>query len=188
MLGIGVAMLLLASLGSDGYSTLVNGLSISTDLPFVVMNMIVSVTFLAFAMTRRLMPGIGTITQVVVVGLVVSGLLETIEEPDGLLTRSVLLVAAMPVLALGIAAYLGSQTGAGPAEAAALAWDPPIPFKWSYSAIQGLGAVVGWLLGAAIGPGTIAVVVLLGPGVALAARLLRVETAQPKLGAAQYQP
>jgi hypothetical protein len=53
-----------------------------------------------------------------------------------------------------------------------------VPFKWSYSAVQGGGALVGWLLGAAIGPGTLAVVLLLGPAVDLAARALRVNVTQ----------
>ncbi len=66
-------------------------------------------------------------------------------------------------MALGVAGYLGSRTGAGPTEAAALAFDPPVPFRWSYSAVQGVGALVGWLLGADIGPGTILVVLALGP-------------------------
>ena len=64
-------------------------------------------------------------------------------------------------------------------EAAALAWDPPLPFAWSYSAFQLLSAAAGWQLGAAIGPGTIAVIVLLGPAVALAGRLLRLDLHQP---------
>ena len=83
-----------------------------------------------------------------------------------------------PRLAVGIALYLGSHTGAGPAEAAALAWDPPVAFKWSYSAVQGGGALGGWLLGATIGVGTLAVIFLLGPAVDLAARLLRVDLHQ----------
>ncbi len=70
---------------------------------------------------------------------------------------------AFPVLAAGIAAYLGSNTGAGPAEAAALAWDPPVPFRWSYGLVQGGGALGGYLLGATIGVGTVAVIVALGP-------------------------
>ena len=78
-------------------------------------------------------------------------------------------------LALGIAAYLGTRWGAGPAEAAAQAWDPPLPFRWSYTVLQASGALVGWLLGAAIGPGTVAVVVLLGTLVDLAAHLIRAD-------------
>jgi uncharacterized membrane protein YczE len=44
--------------------------------------------------------------------------------------------------------------------------------------VQGGGALGGWLLGATIGAGTIAVIVLLGPLVDLAARLLRVDVHQ----------
>jgi uncharacterized membrane protein YczE len=92
-----------------------------------------------------------------------------------------LLAATLPVLGLGIATYLGSRTGAGPAEAAGLAWDPPVPFRWSYSAVQGGGAIGGWLLGATIGPGTVVVIVLLGPLVDLTARLLRLDVHQGPL-------
>jgi hypothetical protein len=123
-------------------------------------------------------PGLGTVVQIVVVGTTVSLLFGLLETPDGLLARSLLLAAAFPVLAIGIAVYLGSHTGAGPAEAAALAWDPPLPFRWSYSAVQGGGALVGWLLGATVGAGTLAVIVLLGPCVDLVARLLRLDVHQ----------
>jgi uncharacterized membrane protein YczE len=178
VLGVGVGLLLTADLGSDGYSTLVNGISRSTGVSFLWCNLVVSVAFLLLAAVRGLLPDVGTVVQVVVVGLTVSLVLEVLRTPSPWTARSALLVLAFPVLALGIAAYLGSNLGAGPAEAAALAWDPPLPFKWSYSAVQGGGAVVGWLLGAAIGPGTVAVVLLLGPAVDLAARVLRVNVTQ----------
>lgn len=178
VLGVGVSMLLTADLGSDGYSTLVNGIALSTGTSFLLCNTLVSLAFLALAAARRVHPGIGTVVQVVVVGVTVDLLLRVLETPDGLPWRVVLLVAAFPVLAAGIAAYLGSHTGAGPAEAAALAWDPPLPFRWSYSAVQGGGALVGWLLGATVGVGTLAVIVALGPCVDLASRLLRVDVHQ----------
>ena len=167
ILGIGVAMLLIASLGSDGYSTLVNGLSIALDVDFFVVNFVVGVAFVAMAWARGLKPGVGTITQPVVVGFVVSGLLDSFAEPDNLVLRVILLVLSFPVLAVGVAGYLASGTGAGPTEAAALAFDPPVPFKWSYSVVQGGGALIGWLCGAAIGPGTLLVIFLLGPFVDL---------------------
>ncbi len=178
VLGTGVAMLLSADLGSDGYSTLVNGLSRAAGMPFVAANVLVSVAFLLMAAIRRVVPGVGTVVQIVVVGFTVSWLLPVIGTPDSLVLRALLLAAAFPVLALGVAAYLGSQLGAGPAEAAALAWDPPLPFRWTYSAVQGGGALVGWLLGATLGAGTLAVIVLLGPGVDLASRLLRLDVHQ----------
>lgn len=171
-------MLLTADLGSDGYSTFVNGLALSTGLTFWVANTIVGVVLVAMAALRRVRPGVGTVVQVVLVGVVVSVVLDLLTTPDGLVWRAVLLAAAFPVLAVGIALYLGSHTGAGPAEAAALAWDPPIAFRWSYSLVQGGGAIGGWLLGATIGIGTLAVIFLLGPAVDLAARLMRVDLHQ----------
>ncbi|WP_183094661.1 YczE/YyaS/YitT family protein [Nocardioides stalactiti] len=178
VLGIGVALLLTADLGSDGYSTLVNGIALTLDLDFWLANLAVGVVFVALAAARKVYPGLGTVVQVGLVGVTVSVALDLMSTPDSVLGRVAFLVVAFPVLAVGIAAYLGSRTGAGPAEAAGLAWDPPVPFKWSYSAVQGGGALAGWLLGATLGAGTIAVIVLLGPLVDLAARLLRVDIRQ----------
>ena len=143
VLGVGVGMLLTADLGSDGYSTFVNGLALTLDVPFWVVNLVVGTVLVVLAAFRGVRPGVGTIAQVVGVGVVISVLLAWWSTPDGLVGRSALLVLAFPVLAAGIAAYLGSNTGAGPAEAAGLAWDPPVPFKWSYSLVQGGGALAG---------------------------------------------
>lgn len=184
VLGLGVAMLLTADLGSDGYSTLVNGIAMRGGWSFWIVNIAVSIAFLAMAAVRRVRPGLGTVVQIVVVGVTVSVLLDVLVTPDGLVPRVLLLAAAFPVLAVGIAAYLGSKTGAGPAEAAALAWDPPVAFKWSYSAVQAGGALLGWLLGATIGVGTIAVILLLGPLIDLASRLLRLDVHQGGAAAA----
>jgi uncharacterized membrane protein YczE len=178
VLGVGVALLLSADLGSDGFSTLVNGIALRSGMPFWLANLLVSACFLALAAARRTYPGIGTVVQVLVVGWTVSALLAVLSTPEGVLGQAALLVLAMPVLALGIATYLGSHSGAGPAEALALAWDPPLPFRWSYSSVQLGGAVAGWLLGATIGPGTLIVVLLLGPLVDLTSRALRLDVHQ----------
>lgn len=178
VLGLGVGSLLSADLGSDGYSTLVNGVALSLDVRFWTANVLIGVVFVVMAASRKVIPGLGTVVQVVLVGVVVSVVLDVVDNPDGWPVRIGFLLLAFPLLAIGIAAYLGSQTGAGPTEAAALAWDPPVPFRWTYSAVQGGGALVGWLLGATIGAGTIAVIVLLGPMVDLAARVLRLDVHQ----------
>jgi uncharacterized membrane protein YczE len=170
VLGVGVALLLRAALGSDGYSTLINGLSLSLDLPFVVVNAVVGLVLVAVSWSRRVIPGLGTVVQPVVVGFAVSAVMWAVPAPDALATRIAMLAVAFPVLAVGVAGYLGSGTGAGPTEAAAIAFDPPVPFRWSYSIVQGGGALFGWLLGAAVGVGTVLVIVLLGPMVDLVSR------------------
>lgn len=173
VLGVGVALLLTAGLGSDGYSTLVSGLSLALDVPFWVVNLAVAVVLVGLAWLRGVRPGLGTVVQPVVVGVTVSAVMSVVEQPESLLGRSALLAASFAVLAVGVAGYLAVGAGAGPVEAAAIALDPPVPFAWSYNLVQGGGALVGWLCGAAVGPGTILVIVLLGPMVEAASRLLR---------------
>lgn len=172
VLGVGVAFLLEAALGSDGYSSLVNGLTIATGLPFWSLNLLVGAVLIAMAWARGTRPGPGTLVQWFLVGFVISGVMALVPPVPSLTGRVGYLALAFVLISVGVAGYLASNTGAGPAEAAALAWDPPVPFRWSYSIVQGGGALVGWLLGAAIGPGTLLVILLLGPAVDLLRRSL----------------
>ncbi len=170
VLGVGVAFLLEAALGSDGYSALVNGLTKTTGQPFWLLNIVVGAAFIGMAWMRGTRPGPGTVVQWFLVGFVISAVMAMLPPVDSVPGRIAALALAYVLIAAGVAGYLASNTGAGPAEAAALAWDPPVPFRWSYSIVQGGGALVGWLLGAAIGPGTILVILLLGPSIDLLRR------------------
>jgi hypothetical protein len=170
VLGVGVALLLDAALGSDGYSSLVSGLTLATGLPFAVVNVAIAVALIALAWGRGTRPGLGTLVQPVVVGVVVGLLLPVLPSPSSLGLRFVELGAAFALLTLGVAGYLATRTGAGPAEAAALAFDPPLAFRWSYTVLQVGGALTGWALGAAVGPGTLLTALLVGPAVDVTTR------------------
>lgn len=163
VLGIGIVFMLRAAFGSDGYSTMVNGLSRSTGLPFAVANSIVGVVLVGLAWRRGTIPGPGTIVQPVLVGVTVSVGLGVLDAPHGTVPRVIFLLLGLPILCAGVAGYLGSGTGAAPAEATAMAYDPPMPFRWTYSIVQGGGAILGGLLGASVGVGTVATILLLGP-------------------------
>lgn len=172
VLGVGVALLLNAALGSDGYSTLVSGLTLATGVPFVVVNIVIGLLLIAVAWSRGTRPGLGTLVQPVVVGAVVTAALPLLPTPEATAMRFAELGLAFVLLTIGVAGYLASRTGAGPAEAAAIAYDPPLAFRWTYSILQIGGALIGWSLGAAVGLGTLLVVVLVGPAVDLATRAL----------------
>src|SRR3954465_1249854 len=87
VLGIGVGLLLTAALGSDGYSTLVNGISLSSGLAFLWVNCAVGALFVALAWSRGLRPGWGTIAQPVVVGAVINLVLNVTSTPDSWILR-----------------------------------------------------------------------------------------------------
>ena len=170
VLGVGVALMLEAALGSDGYSTLVNGLTLASGLAFWQLNIVVGAVFVGLAWLRGTRPGPGTLVQWFLVGFVISGVMAVIPEVTSMPLRVAMLAVALVLMSVGVAAYLASATGAGPAEAMALAWDPPVAFRWSYNIVQFGGALAGWLLGAAVGPGTVLVFVLLGPTIDLVRR------------------
>ena len=166
VLGVGVALLLDARLGADGYAMLIDGVSIRSGWEFVIVNTAISALLVAAAWLRGITPGFGTIALPVVVGGVVSLLAPHLPEPDAMPERIAEFAIAFALVCIGVAAYLAADSGAGPTEAAALAFDPPIPFRWSYSGVQVVSGAIGWWCGADLGLGTVAVVLLIGPVVA----------------------
>jgi len=166
ILGVGVGLVLLARFGSDGYSSLVNGAARATGLPYGLVNPIIGLTAVVLAATRGVRPGPGTLVHPPVVGLTVQFVLGRAPTPHGLTLRIAFLVFGVAVVAVGVAGYLGAGLGAGPVEGAAIALRP-LPFRLAYGLLQATGALTGWLLGADIGPGTLVVVLGVGPLVQL---------------------
>ena len=131
-------------LGADGYSNFVYGLALTTGLPFVAVNVVVALAFVVLAWVRGVRPGLGTIAQVVVVGWS-SRRARRPPRARAWWARLLVGLVGLPVLATGIATYLGTHLGAGHGGRAG--WDPPLPFAISYNAIQLLTALAGWWLG-----------------------------------------
>lgn len=161
LLGIGVGLVLTARLGSDGYSSLVNGFVRATGVPYAAVNPVIGFSAVLLAWVRHIRPGPGTIVHPMVVGSTVNVVLNSLDTPDAGITRVVLLVAGALVLAAGVAGYLDTELGAGPFEGLALA--VPLSFRLAYVLLQAVAATTGWILGADIGPGTLLVVFGVGP-------------------------
>lgn len=182
-LGLGVGTVLVAALGSDGYSSLINGVSRAAGAPYAYVNWTIGFGLVLLARLRGVRPGLGTLTHPVVVGLTVNGVLDAVPTPGSLAVRALLLAVGAFVLAAGVAGYLEAGLGAGPFEAATLALHP-IPFRLAYGVLQAAGALLGWALGASIGVGTLVVVLGVGP---VAARL-RSTFRRPGFGLHRYLP
>lgn len=172
LVGVGVGLVLCARFGSDGYSTLVNGISLAAHVPYAVANWSLGCSLVALAWLRRVRPGIGTIVHPFVVGSTVD-LVLLLGPPGSLVARVVLLGAGAVVLAFGVAVYLGAALGSGPFESAAFALRP-LPFRIAYVLLQAIGTAVGWVLGAAAGPGTLLIVFGIGPLVTVFRRVIGV--------------
>jgi uncharacterized membrane protein YczE len=132
----------------------------------------------AVVATLGLLPGIGTILNVLVVGTCLNVLLAThVLESVG--TESVarrlgVLLSGIVVFAIGCAIYVGAHLGSGPRDSLMLALHLRLPLGVGGARVlsEGIGLAIGWSLGGPVGVGTLLFVVAAGPMVALAFRLL----------------
>ena len=108
VLGTGVAMLLTADLGSDGYSTLVNGVSKASGISFLVANLLISLLFLLVALMFG-SDGLSILGSAFAAFLFVLGIEAlTRRRLASYLVRVVLLLAALSLAGLVFAGLIAS--------------------------------------------------------------------------------
>lgn len=163
VLSVGVALLLGSRLGSDGWSTMLNGLYLTSGLPFVVVSLAASALFIGIAWVKGLRPDVGTVIQPLVVGSTIGALLPWAPRPESVGARWLEFAVGFAIICVGVAGYLSADLGIGPTEAPSIAFDPPVPFRWSYTAVQAAGCLLGFACGADVGLGTLLVVFGIGP-------------------------
>jgi uncharacterized protein len=179
LFGVGIWLGLQAHLGVGPWDVLHGGLAKHLGTPFGRTSIGVSVVVFAVAIAARVRPGIGTVLNVVVIGLVIDALLGTPlldgtrDAPIGL--RLLTTAGGIAAVALGSALYLGAHLGPGPRDGLMVAihdrtgWSVGI----SRAALECSVLVVGVLLGGPVGIGTVAFALGIGPAVQVAFRLTR---------------
>ena len=168
IVGVGVGLVLRARLGSDGYSTAIYGLSRQSGLAYAPTNWIVGAACVGLSWARGVRPAAATIVHPLVVGAVID-LVLVFGSAGAWFTRVATLAAGTLILAVGVAVYLGAGLGSGPFESLVLALRP-IPFRPAFVLLQAVGVLVGLLLRAPVGPGSLVIVFCVGPLVALVRR------------------
>ena len=164
-------------LGLSPWDMLHSGLSESLGLSFGLVVVLVGLAVLVVSWALGVRPGLGTLVNIVSVGWALDLLLATSwldglrDAPLGL--RVPVLVAAVLLLGFGAALYIGAGFGAGPRDSLMVACHQRgLPIGPSRVAIEVTVLVVGWLLGGALGLGTVLLALGTGPVVQLSFRLL----------------
>ena len=166
LFGAGIGFMLESGLGVPPWDVLHQGLSAQFGLTVGSWSIIVSFLLLLTWIPLRERYGIGTLLNAVIIGL-------TIDLTAAILPPAGGIVIAVPMLALGIfliafgsGLYIGANLGPGPRDGLMTAIARRGP---SIRATRGLleltVLVSGWLLGGTFGIGTVAFVLLIGPGV-----------------------
>ena len=112
--GASMAMIVRSSLGLDPWDVLHYGLAARTGLSFGTVVILVGVVVLALWVPIRQLPGLGTVANVVVIGVVSDLVLGVLSTPDQPAARAGLLVGGVVLNGLAGALYIGSQLGPGP--------------------------------------------------------------------------
>ncbi|HEY0217297.1 MAG TPA: hypothetical protein VGC57_12990 [Cellulomonas sp.] len=169
---VSIAMLVHAALGSMPWDVLSQGVSRRLGWSFGTAVLVTSVLVLLAWWPLRQRPGIGTVANVLVIGLLVDPCLAVLD----LLPEELPMAARIALVAGGIAAngvasglYIGARLGPGPRDG--LMTGLVARTGWRVGAVRASIEVtvvaVGWLLGGTVGFGTLAYALCIGPLIGL---------------------
>lgn len=165
---VSIALLVSAGLGTMPWDVLTQGLSGRLGWSFGTVTILTSVVVLLCWIPLRQRPGIGTIANVVVIGVLVDpflALLARLPEPLPLAASVAMAVLGIVVNGVATACYIGTRLGPGPRDG--LMTGLVARTGWSVrlvrSGIEVTVVAVGWLLGGVVGFGTLAYALAIGP-------------------------
>lgn len=149
-----------ADLGLAPYEVLHQGLSVQTPLTIGQASIAVGVLVLASWIPLGQRPGIGTITNIVGVGLALDALLAVLWVPESLPLRGLSAVVGVVFIGIGVGLYIGSGLGPGPRDGLMTGLSRLGAPIWLVRLGMELTALVlGWLLGGTVGIATVLVAV-----------------------------
>ena len=175
--GWSMAMLVRSELGLDPWDVFHDGVSRWIGLSFGTVVILVGLAVLALWIPLRQWPGLGTVANAVVIGLVTDLGLAVLSTPDSLLARGGLLVGGVVLNGLAGGMYIGSQFGAGPRDGlmTGLVRRTGRSIRLVRTSLEVTVLALGWLLGGVVGVGTVLYALAIGPLVQLFLPPLTVE-------------
>ena len=174
LFGVATGLLVRAHLGVTPWVVLHQGLALWTDLSLGTTTIGVGLVLLLAWIPLRERPGVGTVANVLLVGLAVDAALAVMPEVETLPARIALAVTGVVLTALAIAAYIGVRLGPGPRDGlmTALVRRTGRSIRLVRTTIEAVVVLAGFLLGGTVGVATLLVVVTIGPLIQMFVRYL----------------
>ncbi len=163
--GFSMALMIESSLGLDPWDVLHEGLAKRLPVSFGVVVIAVGALVLLAWIPLRQRPGLGTVSNVVVIGLAVDASAYVLPEPDAVAVRALFLVAGVVLNGVATAAYIGARFGPGPRDGlmTGLVRTTGQSVRLVRTTIELSVLGTGWLLGGTVGIGTVLYAVAIGP-------------------------
>lgn len=163
--GVSMAMMVRGALGLDPWDVFHMGVASHVPLTFGQVTIVVGALVLLLWVPLRQWPGLGTVANVVVIGLAADAGLALIAQPHAWWARAALLLSGLVLNGIAGGLYIGSQLGPGPRDGlmTGLARRTGLSIRLVRTTIEVVVLLVGWLLGGSVGLGTVLYAVSIGP-------------------------
>ena len=181
LFAVGVVLGLRSGLGVSPWDVFHDGIRQATPLSFGAATVLVGVVLVVVALAFGVRVGPGTLVNMVAIGVFADALLASGFVQDlaarSLPVRLAAVLAGVGLVALGSALYIGAGLGSGPRDSLMLALSAQtrLPVGLIRGLLEGGVLGVGWLLGGAVGVGTVLFAFGIGPAVQLAFRVLQID-------------
>jgi len=163
--GASMALMIRAGLGLDPWDILHQGLAERLPLSFGMVTIVVGALVLLAWIPLRQRPGVGTVSNVIVIGLAVDAALAVLPAPDDPALRLTFMLAGVGLNGVATAAYIGARLGPGPRDGlmTGLVRRTGRSVRLVRTSIEVTVLAAGWLLGGTVGVGTVVYALGIGP-------------------------
>jgi len=162
--GVSGSFILLSGLGNDPWDVFHQGLSRQTGIGTGWWVCIVGALVLLLWIPLRQKPGLGTVSNVIIIGVAVVIMLAVFDQPSALSERIALLVAGVVLNGVATGMYIGARFGPGPRDGLMTGLAARgHSIRVVRTGIEISVLVAGALLGGTIGIGTLVYAVSIGP-------------------------
>ncbi|MFE5290248.1 YitT family protein [Nocardia sp. NPDC056611] len=163
--GLSMSVMIRAALGLDPWDVFHQGVADHVPLSFGTVVAITGAAVLLAWIPLRQWPGLGTVSNVVVIGISVDAGLWLLPELDGLPIRVAAMAAAVVLNAIATVLYIGAGMGPGPRDGlmTGLVRRTGRPVWLVRTGLEATVLSVGWVLGGSVGIGTVVYAFGIGP-------------------------
>ena len=163
--GVSLALMVLGGIGLAPWDVLHSG--VIRHVPITLGQAVVLFSFVVLLLwiPLREKPGLGTISNALVVGIAADATLAMFDAPHAIVARVALMVGGIVLCGLATALYIGAQLGRGPRDGlmTGLARRTGLSIRLVRTAIEVTVVLLGLALGGTLGVGTVAYALTIGP-------------------------
>ena len=172
--GLGEGLLIVSSSGASPWSVLAQGLFLNIGFSVGLITIFISIAVLLLWFPLKQKPGIGTILNALIIGLMIDACIRYVPTPENYFNQVLLGAIAVFTVGLGGGIYLVANLGPGPRDGLMIGLQKKtnLPIALVRAVLEITVMSIGWYLGGTVGVGTLLFAFGIGPCIALSLFLI----------------